>query len=87
MSEGEEREKLFESYFSDDNTMSYVLAGRSMGGFNGRIVPYEVREKYHERFWEKAENVLKTKSREMAKVSYCFVNNEIGYLARAYAEV
>jgi len=63
----EEREALWTDYMSENCSMSYHMGAISMSGFNSRYVPYEVREKFHERYWEQIPTVLSKKSREMAK--------------------
>jgi len=63
----EEREALWADYMSENCSMSYHMGAISMSGFNSRYVPYEVREKFHERYWEQIPIVLAKKSREMAK--------------------
>jgi len=67
---GEERETLFNNYMSKDCTLSFHMAAWSFKGFNSRWVPYEVRNKFHDRFWDNILEVFTDRNREMGKAMW-----------------
>ena len=65
-----QREELWKEYMNKDTKMSYHEIGNSAEGFNSRLVAYEKREVYHQRFFDGLIDMLLTRNREAAKSLY-----------------
>lgn len=68
------REELSTEIYNKDTKYSYVEIGNLISGLNSRMISYDRREKFHQRYFDSLIDQLNSRNRETGKVTFFCLN-------------